>query len=301
MITTIQQRREAILTATYQDGHVSVKQIAADLGVSEATIRRDLHGLAAEGLLELTHGGATVVKTNGYSFLSKSRRNLEAKRVIAQLACEMIPDGEQLFLDSGTTCFEMAALLRSKKRLSVVVNSVRTAQELNTPGINVLLLGGQYRPDRMDAVGPIAFEVLERLRGYRAFLGTDGLSMDFGLTSVDIDSAHIFTLAARNARESILLADSSKFDRPSLYKITDFSCISTVVTDRKPSDEWTAFFEGIEYNHRGPAHLSIGQEAAAVGQAYLLSTDDHIYGSAPQHGEILAKGLSAIDQLDDAS
>src|SRR5580704_13966127 len=58
-------------------------------------------------------------------------------------------------------------------------------------------------------------------------------------------------------------------------------------------------YKGIEYNHRGPAHLSIGQEASAVGQAYHLGVDDHIYGSHRSHGEILAKGLSAIDKLDD--
>ena len=56
---------------------------------------------------------------------------------------------------------------------------------------------------------------------------------------------------------------------------------------------------GIEYNHRGPAHLSIGQEASAVGQAFLLDVDDHIFGSHRSHGEILAKGLSAIEKLDD--
>ncbi|MBL7215032.1 MAG: DeoR/GlpR transcriptional regulator [Phycisphaerae bacterium] len=242
MTSTIQQRREAILSLTYQSGHVTVRQISQDLNVSEPTIRRDLHSLAAEGLLELKHGGASVVRTSDYSFISKSMRNIEAKRVIAQMACDLISDGEQLFIDSGTTCFEMTSFLRSKRSLSVIVNSVRTAQELQAPGVNVLLLGGQYRPDRMDAVGPITFEVLERLRGYRAFLGTDGVSLDFGLTSVDIDSAHIFTLAARNARECILLADSSKFDQPSLYKITDFNCISTVVTEKKPSSEWEDFF-----------------------------------------------------------
>ena len=243
MTSTIQQRREAAMDHVYRLGHVSVRQLAEDLGVSEATVRRDLQGLAAEGLLELTHGGASVVRTPDYSFISKSRRNIEAKRTIAKMACELISDGEQLFLDSGTTCFEMTSFLRSKKSLSVIVNSVRTAQELEAPGVNVLLLGGQYRPDRMDTVGPIAFEALEQLRGYRAFLGTDGMSLDFGLTSVDIDSAHIFALATRNARECILLADSSKFDQPSLYKITDFHCISTVITEKKPSPEWEQFFE----------------------------------------------------------
>jgi DeoR/GlpR family transcriptional regulator of sugar metabolism len=240
---TIQQRREAIMSHVYRLEHVSVRQLAKDLGVSEATVRRDLQGLAAEGLLELKHGGASVIRTSDYSFISKSRRNIEAKRTIARMACELISDGEQLFLDSGTTCFEMTSFLRSKRNLSVIVNSVRTAQKLEAPGVNVLLLGGQYRPDRMDTVGPLAFEVLERLRGYRAFFGTDGMSVDFGLTSVDIDSAHILTLVARNAHECVLLADSSKFDRPSLYRIMDFNCISTIITEKQPSPEWEEFFK----------------------------------------------------------
>jgi len=242
MATTNQQRRDFILTEAYRLGHVSVRQVAESLAVSEATVRRDLHTIAAEGLLQLTHGGASVVRSSDYSFISKSLRNIAAKRTIAKMACDLIADGEQLFLDSGTTCFEMTAFLRSKRSLSVIVNSVRTAQELQAPGVSVLLLGGQYRPERMDTVGPIAFEVLERLRGYRAFLGTDGLGMDSGLTSVDIDSAYIFTLAARNARQCILLADSSKFDNPSLYKTTDFHRIATVITEKQPSPEWEKFF-----------------------------------------------------------
>ena len=256
MTSTIQQRREAVMNHVYQIGHVSVRQLAKDLSVSEATVRRDLHGLATEGLLELTHGGASVVHTTDYSFISKSMRNVKAKRTIAKLACELISDGEQIFLDSGTTCFEMTAYLRSKRDLSVIANSIRTAQELRSSGVSILILGGQYRPDRMDAVGPIAFEVLERFMGYKAFLGTDGMGMDFGLTSVDIDSANIFIQAARNAKESILLADSSKFDNPSLYKITDFQPISTIITEKEPSPEWIEFFKNQNIKILYPKEIS---------------------------------------------
>jgi len=256
MTSTIQQRRESIMSHVYRLGHVSVRQLADDLAVSEATVRRDLHGLATEGLLELTHGGASVVRNSDYSFISKSMRNVNAKQIIAKMACELVSDGQQLFLDSGTTCFAMTAYLRTKRGLSVIVNSIRTAQELQSPGVSVLLLGGQYRPDRMDTVGPIAFEVLERFRGYRAFLGADGLGRDFGLTSVDIDSASIFTQAARNARECILLADSSKFDHPSLYKITDFQPISTIITEIEPSQEWMSFFDDQHVNVLYPKESS---------------------------------------------
>lgn len=242
MIPTIQQRREGILALVYQEGHATIRQLSEHLKVSEATVRRDLHGLAAEGLLELSRGGAAVARNSDYSFLSKSMRNVEAKRAIAQLAANLVQNGDQIFIGSGTTCFGMAGFLRGRKGLSVIVNSVRTALELQTPGINVLLLGGQYRPERMDTVGPLASEAVERLRGYRAFLGTDGISQDFGLTSVDIESAHLLRLVARNARECILLADASKFDHPALYKIIDLQMLSTVITEKKPEPNWLDFF-----------------------------------------------------------
>lgn len=237
------QRKDQILSFTYQEGRVSVRTLAEQLNVSEATIRRDLHGLAAEGLLELTHGGASVVRNSDYSFLSKSMRHVEAKKAIAQLAAGLVEDGDQIFLDSGTTCFAMTAPLRGKKRLSVIVNSIRTAQELKAPGVDTLLLGGQFRQDRMDTVGPIALEMLEQFRGYRAFIGSDGLSIEAGLSSVDIESAHIIKVVSRNARECILLADSSKFGFPALYKIMDFQHVSMVITETRPSDEWMDFFE----------------------------------------------------------
>jgi DeoR/GlpR family transcriptional regulator of sugar metabolism len=267
MTNSTQQRREVILTSAYRDGFVGVRQLADELSVSEATVRRDLHGLATEGLLQLNHGGASVIRGSDHSFLSKLTRNVEAKQTIARLAAQLVCDGEQLFLDSGTTCFAMATFLRGKHGLSVIVNSIRTAQELHAPGLNVLILGGQYRPERMDTVGPMAGASMDQLRGYLAFVGTDGVGMDFGLTAIDIGSAHIFGQAVSNARQSILLADSSKFDNPGLYKIADWTAISKVVTDKRPAEAWCGFFaeRGIELIYPrdiSPAALSTAKPSA---------------------------------------
>jgi len=254
MTYNAQQRTEHILLQVYQRGHVTVKALAAQMAVSEATVRRDLRALADSRQIELVHGGATVPRTRDYSFRSKSVRNVEAKRAIGQLAAALIGDDEQIFLDSGTTCFEMVPLLKRKRGLSVIVNSARTAMELaDAPGANIILLGGQYRPERMDSVGPLAAGTLDQLRGYLAFIGADGLSMDFGLTASDIESAHIYRLAVRNARESILLADHTKFLTPSLFKIVDWDAISRVITDREPSPQWSRFFDtrGIDLLYPG--------------------------------------------------
>ncbi len=92
---------------------------------------------------------------------------------------------------------------------------------------------------------------------------------------------------------------SKKFAKEDLLRIQRDMMIIRAFENMLNEIKLRGNYEGIEYNHRGPAHLSIGQEAAAVGQAYLLGTDDHIYGSHRSHGEILAKGLSAIQKLDD--
>ncbi len=243
MSATTEQRQEMILSQVYENGRVKIKSLAEKLEVSEATVRRDLKNLAQAGDLELVHGGAVLPRKSDFSFHSKEMRNIEAKRIVGKLAADMVNDGDVIFLDSGTTCFQMVPFLKTKRNLSIIANSARLALELDSPGLNVIVLGGNYRPERMDTVGPMAQASLEQLRGYTAFVGADGLSMDFGLTAGDIDSAAIYRLAISNARESILLADHSKFFSPSLFKIEEFEAISRVITDRPAPAEWEKFLE----------------------------------------------------------
>lgn len=242
-MSSIHQRQEQIIEELYRTGRISLKELALGFGVSEASVRRDLKSLADDGKLELIHGGAVLPRPADFSFHAKRMRNRESKEIIGKLAADMVTDGEQLFLDSGTTCFQMAENLKSKRGLSIVANSTRLTMDQQGPGINMILLGGQYRPERMDTVGPLAMHALENLRGYRAFIGADGLSIDFGLSASDIESASLFAKAVENARDAILLADHSKFISPSLYRIVLFESISTVVTDKLPSPEWLEFLE----------------------------------------------------------
>ncbi len=241
------QRREQILAQGLENGHVTVKELSAGLSVSEATIRRDLRALADEGHLELVYGGAMLSNRSDFSFRTKSTRQIEGKRIIGKLAAELVRDGDQIFMDSGTTCLQMGRPLRSKTGVSVIANSSRLVAELSgVPGIRIITLGGQYRSDRMDTIGPLATNTLDQLRGYLAFIGADGLSRDFGLTASDVDSAHLYRLAVRNAREAILVVDHTKFLTPSLYKIVDWDAVSRVVTDKQPSPDWVEFLESQE-------------------------------------------------------
>jgi DeoR/GlpR family transcriptional regulator of sugar metabolism len=253
MSVSSQDRQRRIISEVISRKHVTARDIAIEMAVSEATVRRDFKVLANSGQVELVYGGATIARNADYSFGSKASRNVEAKRTIAALAAAFIHDGDQILLDSGTTCFGVADHLKQKHDLSVIVNSAPLAMKLGSPGISVIVLGGQYRPERMDAIGPLCTSQLDQLRGYVALIGADGVSKDFGPAASDIESAHLYRLAVRNARETFLLVDHSKFAAPSLFKIVDWNSISRVVTDTAPSADWMEFFQsqGIKMAYPG--------------------------------------------------
>jgi len=246
------RRREAILSQVIEKSRVNVTSLAEQFGVSQATVRRDLKALADDRQVRLVHGGAEPARISDFSFRAKARRNQDAKRVIGRLAAELIGDDMQIFLDSGTTCFEVAPLLKRQRSLTVIVSSARLALELpDTPGIHIILLGGQYRPDRMDTIGPLAAATLDQLRGYTALIGADGLDMEFGLTASDMDSAFLHRQVVQHAASTWLLVDHSKFATPSLVKIAEWDKVQRVITDQPPEPAWAEFLaaRGIEVTY----------------------------------------------------
>ena len=234
-------RHAEILTQLADRKHVTVRDLARDLEVSEATIRRDLRQLAERDALKLVHGGATLPRNDDFSFRAKSGRQPEAKETIGRLAAQMVGEGKQIFLDSGSTCFQLAAQLHGRRDVSIVAASLRLALEFDSADPQVILLGGQYRASRVDTVGALAQKALEQLRGYIAFIGADGLSQDFGPSASDIESAHLHQLIVNNARETVLLVDDTKFASSSLYRIVEWSQVNKIVTNQKPTADWQTF------------------------------------------------------------
>ena len=122
------------------------------------------------------------------------------------------------------------------------------ALELDGPSVQLFLVGGEYRPDRMDTIGPLAMTALNQVRGYTAFIGADGISMDFGPSANDLASADLHRLVVTNAAATVLLVDHSKFGGASLFQIIDWSHVDTVATDKEPDDAWKQFFAEKEIN-----------------------------------------------------
>jgi len=235
-------RRHRIMAQLLDKKQVTVKELAQVMDVSGATVRRDLRVLAAEEGLELNHGGASLSRRRDYSYQAKSLRATEAKNIVGQLAGALVGDGDHIFLDSGTTCSQVVPHLKHKRDVTVVANSARLALELEGTSAHMFMIGGEYRPARMDTVGPMALASLNTLRGYVAFIGTDGISMDFGPSASDIESAHLHRQVVQNAAATVLLVDHSKFGSASLFQIVGWSQITQVVTDQAPSAEWGKFF-----------------------------------------------------------
>lgn len=235
-------RRQRIMAQLLEKKQVTVKELAADLEVSDATVRRDLKALAHEQGLRLNHGGAALARDRDYSYQAKMLRASEAKKTIGRLAAGLIGDGDHIFLDSGTTCSEIVPYVKQKHNVTILTNSARLALELNGVGVHLFMIGGEYRPDRMDTIGPMALAALNTVRGYVAYIGADGVSLDFGPSASDVDSAHLHRQVIQNATSTVLVMDHSKFDNPAMFQIVEWSHIQRVVTDRRPDAEWREFF-----------------------------------------------------------
>lgn len=235
-------RRKRIMTQLLDKKQVTVKALAEAMAVSDATVRRDLKVLADEQSLELTHGGAALPADRDYSYQAKSLRASESKRIIGRLAGQLVEDGAHIFLDSGTTCSEVVPYVKRKHNVTVLANSARLALDLDGAGIHLFMIGGEYRPDRMDTVGPMALRALDAVRGFDAFIGADGVSMEFGPSASDVDSAYLHRQVIQNASSTALLIDHSKLGSSSLFQIVDWSQIDKVVTDQPPTSDWAEFF-----------------------------------------------------------
>ena len=230
-----QERYQIILDHLGAEGAATVAQLSALLGASEATVRRDLSALAAEGKLRKVFGGATSIRQMGLFEEHVSSREsvmFEEKDAVAAYAATLVQDGDFVYIDSGTTTACLIPHLKNKKA-TYVTNGVVHAYRLLRAGFNVFLLGGRLRPETEAAVGSEALRGLMKYNFTKAFMGTNGISIDEGFTTPDSEEAAIKQCAIERSFVSFVLADHTKFNRafPVTFSRLDACCI---LTDRMP-------------------------------------------------------------------
>jgi DeoR family fructose operon transcriptional repressor len=239
-----QHRKAKILEWLEQSNSLKVAEISNKLGVSEATVRRDLQELEEEGLLLRTHGGAVSQNLASFepSFTERETAYPEAKKIIGQLAADLVSDGETIILDAGTTTIEIARQLKIKRNLTVVTNSVDVIRELaGCNEIELLVVGGNIRPKTQAMVGPVAESTLNNINVDKVFLAANGLNKEKGLTTPNLLEAMAKRAMLKAAETVYVVADYSKWSKITFSNICHWSEVNMLITDREPPKEYTEY------------------------------------------------------------
>ena len=247
------ERWNALLDMLGDGGELGVERMAQALGVSAATIRRDLNELAQQQLLVRTPGGA-VAGSVPYDLplRYKSARHASEKQRIAIAAAELVPPGGVVGLNGGTTMTEVARALAVRRDLdtgdeapgiTVVTNALNIAAELAVRRhVKVVTTGGVARPQTYELIGPLAALVPAELAIDLTFLGVNAVDPDAGASTHDEGEAQINRLLARRAREVVVVADSSKLGRSAFARICGVAEIDVLVTDTDAPSEMVERF-----------------------------------------------------------
>jgi DeoR family transcriptional regulator of aga operon len=226
-------RLSSVLERLSGNGSVGVGDLARELGVSAATIRRDLRLLESQHLLARTHGGAVA---HGVLYelplRYRSGRHGEEKQRIAREAASRVTEGTAIGLTGGTTTTEVARALVATPRLTVVTNSLSIASELAVrPNLKLVVTGGVARAESYELVGPLAEAALSGLNLDLVLVGVDGISARAGLTTHHEIEAHTNRALIDRASVVIVVADSSKLGVLAFAQICPLDRVTEVITD----------------------------------------------------------------------
>lgn len=260
-------RRQRILEVVRQANFSGASELSALLGVSEMTIRRDMHLLSDQGLLRLVHGGATRVAEEpaGTDFRLRAKQRHDVKARIAAAAAALVRPDTSIALDTGTTAMELALLLSPSLRLTVVTPSLPAMVTLSDrPGIEVFGLGGVLHNESQGFAGPATLTALRSLHVNQVFLGTTAIARGALWCGNPWDAETKRELVSI-ADEVVLLADSAKFSSTATANIMPLSEIDVLVTDYSPGgahlDEVRAAgVRVIIAEHGDPREASTGEQ-----------------------------------------
>ncbi|GAA1818109.1 DeoR/GlpR family DNA-binding transcription regulator [Nesterenkonia flava] len=233
------ERHRRILALVDAAEFVSVAELVAEVGASEATLRRDLSDLDAQGLLRRVHGGARPAQLRGFGqpFAARTSVNQEGKRRIAASAAALLSPGEAVVLDSGTTALETARSL-TQMQLRVVPLCLPGLSALTAGDtVSITTPGGDLRVDEQAFTGPLTQRTLSSLRFDTALITPCAVSLHSGATAFDLDDAAVKQAAMDSSARRILLCDATKWGRTAFAAVAPLERFDALVTDRELSGE----------------------------------------------------------------
>ncbi len=223
------QRRAEILRAV-RGGQAHVSDLAESFGVSEMTVRRDLHSLARDGKLERVHGGAVHTASEpGFSQIEVER--FDVKDRLGAAAAALVEDGQTVMIDIGTSTTAISRHLHGKQVTVVTTNLAVVEELLPDPGIELVLPGGIVRRNYRSLVGVLAEDSLRQLKSDIAFLGTSGVDAELGVWDTTMVEVPIKRLIIGGADQVVLIADVAKFSMTGMVRVCGPESLDHVVTD----------------------------------------------------------------------
>ena len=226
----LNERESFMLDKMAREGSLTVAALARDLNVSEVTIRSDLKGLEEKGFVNRTRGGAHPAFYK--DILDRQRLNVEEKNRIAATAAEFVHDNDRIMIEAGTTTALIVRYLTGRRGVQIVTNStlVFSYARLN-PSLNIILTGGVFRKETESLVGAVAIKAIMDFNVRLAFVGTDGFSVERGMTTQLVEGSEIVKAMKNRAQETWLVADSSKYGKSGFVNVLSLSEVDGIITD----------------------------------------------------------------------
>jgi DeoR/GlpR family transcriptional regulator of sugar metabolism len=232
------ERRHAILAALARDGKVVAARLVDEFAVSEDTIRRDLRDLSEQGLLQRVHGGALPPPPAHASFARRRETGTDAKVALAEAAVALLATADVILLDGSTTNLEVARRLPTDRRRTVLTNSPPIAGCLaEHPTADVIVIGGRLAKDAQVTVGSAAVEFVRSVRVDACVLGICALHPEAGVTTTDLEEAHVKRAMVQAAADVIALATVDKLGTASAYVVAPAAELTHLVAESSAADE----------------------------------------------------------------
>ncbi|MFB7513227.1 DeoR/GlpR family DNA-binding transcription regulator [Streptomyces sp. NPDC056144] len=231
------ERRDHLLDLLARQGKVVAKDVAAELGISEDSVRRDLRDLAAEGLCQRVYGGALPVSPAIADYAARQTVALDGKRKVAQLAAGLVRPGAALILDGGTTALAVARALPHDLACTVITHSPTIAAALlDHPQAELFLLGGRVFKHSAVTCGAAAVEAAQNVSADLCLLGVTGVHPEAGLTTADADEAAMKRALSGRAADTYILASSEKIGTASRFRVLPWENVTALLTDADAHD-----------------------------------------------------------------
>lgn len=228
-------RLEKIMDFLKSHNLVTVDQLVEATGASPATVRRDLIKLDLEGVVSRTHGGVTLNRfiPNQPTTNEKLQRHLAEKQAIAKLAAGLVKPGDAIIIDAGTTMLELARHL-THLPIRVITSDLHIALFLSEfKQIEVTIIGGRIDDSSQSCIGEHGRSLLRNIWPDYAFISCNGWDFEKGITAPTEEKAALKKDIIVNARNKVLLADSSKYGQWSLFNIDSLASLTHIITDSK--------------------------------------------------------------------